>query len=396
MAHVEKRGKNSWRLVVTIGYDDKGVPIRERKTVKAKNKTDAEKKLAIFEAQILTGEYVKPERMTVIDLFREWDKHVTEDEISVTTKDDYRNRIKSRIIPKFGHMNISDVKPINVLSFINSLKKEGIRLDGKEGKLSPSTINNYYKAFNHLFEFAKRMMWVSSNPVQNVQAPTVEYKEVEIYTPRDLITLVNGLDKINVEFSKQVLIAIALTSSARQGEIAALEEKSCDFTRGGIHITQSLAVQKGKGVVLKGTKNKQQRFLPLPDQVMDMIKKLLHIRKQEVFKAGELREWPNHLFLFANEFGKPIRPDSISQWWMRLVRSERFKSLGLKPIRFHDLRHSSLTYLSSRGLRPKAVQERAGHTRIDTTFDFYGHVLPEENLEAVNYLSDIFENTAEK
>ncbi|GIN22866.1 tyrosine-type recombinase/integrase [Siminovitchia fordii] len=51
------------------------------------------------------------------------------------------------------------------------------------------------------------------------------------------------------------------------------------------------------------------------------------------------------------------------------MQSNEFKELGLKRIRFHDLRHSSLTYLSTKGIRPKAVQKRAGHTRIVTTFD---------------------------
>lgn len=70
-------------------------------------------------------------------------------------------------------------------------------------------------------------------------------------------------------------------------------------------------------VVLKETKNKRKRFISLPKVVMDMIKKIIHIKKQELFKAGDKREWKDHTFLFSNEFGKPLRPDSISQWWIR-------------------------------------------------------------------------------
>src|SRR5699024_3987529 len=141
---------------------------------------------------------------------------------------------------------------------------------------------------------------------------------------------------------------------------------------------QASAVKKGEGLILKGMKPDRVRLLPLSLEVMNMIKKLLHIRRQETFKAGNHRMWKDYLFLFSNEFSKPISPDSFSQWWTRFMNSDRFKSLGLKRIRFHDLRHSSLTYLRSRELRPKAVPKRAGHARIDITFDFYGHVLPKK------------------
>jgi hypothetical protein len=37
-------------------------------------------------------------------------------------------------------MKLSDIKPIHVVNFIDDLKKDGRRLDGKEGKLSDPTI----------------------------------------------------------------------------------------------------------------------------------------------------------------------------------------------------------------------------------------------------------------
>jgi len=37
LASIEKRGKNSYRLTVVIGFEEDGTPIRERKTIKANN-----------------------------------------------------------------------------------------------------------------------------------------------------------------------------------------------------------------------------------------------------------------------------------------------------------------------------------------------------------------------
>lgn len=392
MAHVEKRGKTSWRLVVTIGYDNKGIPIRERKTVQAKNKTEAEKLLTIFESTILQGEYVKPERMTFEDLYREWNDNTTVDDIAVRTKEEYIKVIEQRLIPKYGHMNIADIKPIHVQNFVKSLGRDGARLNGQTGGLSTSTINNYYNAFNSVLKFAKRMTWISNNPAENVEPPTERYEDAKIYNSQQISKLLLNIDKMAMDYRHKVLLYVALSSSARQGEIAALEEKHCDFERSGVHINQALTVKKSVGVAIKETKNKSKRFITLPSSVMDMIKKLIHIRKQELLAAGNKRVWEDHLFLFGDEFGRPIRPDSISQWWRRFVNSERFKSIGLDTIRFHDLRHSSLTFISQMGARPKLVQERAGHARIGTTFDIYGHALPEEDQEAASFIENMFPN----
>ena len=49
---IEKRGKNSYRLVVFKGYDLDGKPIRHQKTVHCKNKSEAQIELAKFLTQV--------------------------------------------------------------------------------------------------------------------------------------------------------------------------------------------------------------------------------------------------------------------------------------------------------------------------------------------------------
>ena len=48
---------------------------------------------------------------------------------------------------------------------------------------------------------------------------------------------------------------------------------------------------------------------------------------------------------------------------------------GLPDIRFHNLRHSTVTLLLSKGVHPKVVQEILGHSEISMTLDTYSHVL---------------------
>ncbi len=45
--------------------------------------------------------------------------------------------------------------------------------------------------------------------------------------------------------------------------------------------------------------------------------------------------------------------------------------VGLRPIRFHDLRHTCAPLMLSQGVNPKFAQERLGHATISTTIQKY-------------------------
>jgi integrase len=66
------------------------------------------------------------------------------------------------------------------------------------------------------------------------------------------------------------------------------------------------------------------------------------------------------------------------------------KRAGLPNIRFHDLRHTCSSLLVSKGVNPKVVQERLGHSNISLTMDTYSHIMPGMQDEAAIALDDIF------
>lgn len=57
------------------------------------------------------------------------------------------------------------------------------------------------------------------------------------------------------------------------------------------------------------------------------------------------------------------------------TREEREADL-LRPIGLHMCRHTFASLLIDSGANPKAIQEFMGHSKIHTTFDVYGHLLP--------------------
>jgi integrase len=52
------------------------------------------------------------------------------------------------------------------------------------------------------------------------------------------------------------------------------------------------------------------------------------------------------------------------------------RTAGLEPLRFHDLRHTTVALLIAQGAHAKEIAERLGHSTVRLTLDRYGHLLP--------------------
>ena len=63
----------------------------------------------------------------------------------------------------------------------------------------------------------------------------------------------------------------------------------------------------------------------------------------------------------------------------------------LPHLTLHGLRHVHATQLLQRGVHPKIVSERLGHSNISITMDTYSHVLPGLQEAAIRELGGIFE-----
>ncbi|MFP7238097.1 tyrosine-type recombinase/integrase [Bacillus altitudinis] len=387
MAYVEKRGKNKWRLNVVIGYTPDGKAIPKRITVEAKNKTEAKKKLSEFEVEVLGGKFFEPTKVTLNDFYKLWLDNFANDSdmISHDTRRDYIQVMETRVLPKYGHMKLEDIMPIHILDYLSDLKKpDGVRLDGKPGPLSSSRISNCFKAFKNVLQRAVEWKYIKENPASSVDRPKVKSEKTDVYSKEEMAHIFSRLSAY--PFEKQVMIQLAFVTGIREGELAGLEEKHINLEKSSIFIEQAIVEVKGKGVVISSTKTDRSRHVSIPKNLVVSLKKLIHIRKQIKMKSGTKWLWEDHLFLFANETGKPLRPDSISQWWRRFTKSE-----NIRHIRFHSLRHSSATHLINEGVHAKVIQERLGHTKMDTTMSIYAHVIEEADQKSATHFDSFFD-----
>ncbi|MCG6199584.1 Arm DNA-binding domain-containing protein, partial [Anoxybacillus sp. LAT_38] len=152
MASIQKRGENSWLLVVDAGYDANGKRIKRTKTVRCKTKREAEKELAKFVVEVEAGEYIAPEKITFAAFVEEWRKKHGEKNLSPTVLDSYDSYLKNHILPVFGHLRIDQVKTIQIVNFFDKLAEPGMRKDG--GVLSSTTRRYIYRVLRDVLERA--------------------------------------------------------------------------------------------------------------------------------------------------------------------------------------------------------------------------------------------------
>ena len=61
------------------------------------------------------------------------------------------------------------------------------------------------------------------------------------------------------------------------------------------------------------------------------------------------------------------------------------KAAGVKKIRIHDIRHSSVSLLIEMGFSALAIADRVGHESIDITYR-YAHLFPSKQTEMADKL----------
>ncbi|WP_440898068.1 site-specific integrase [Amphibacillus sp. Q70] len=196
---------------------------------------------------------------------------------------------------------------------------------------------------------------------------------------------------------QQLMVLLALTGGLRRGEIAGIASDVCNFDNNSILIKRSLQYSKANGLRLKGTKTEDTRTVILSQKLMQRLQNLYTIKVAFRNSMGNLWEGfkdvngKEVLLLFSNEYGKPYRPDSITQFWDRFTTRNKDE---LRKIRFHDLRHSSATYILSEGtkegLNMKTVQKRLGHKNIKTTLNLYSHVTDQDDEATGKLFDDLF------
>jgi integrase len=378
MASIQKRGENSWLLVVEAGYDAKGKRARRTKTVRVEDKAllKTTKKLSDyldgelykFRIEVEAGEYIAPEKMLFTAFVEEWRTKYLVKEFSQTTINTHDSLLKNHILPAIGHMRIDKINTMQIINLLSHLGEEGSRKDGKGETLSDRTISHVYRVLKRVFDKAEEWNVVKDNPIKKVKKPKFEEKEMDYYEGEEARFVILALEKEDTMW--KLFFLGAMLGGLRRGELIALQWSDIDFENFCISIDKNIPLTEGGVPLVKKPKTKKSiRIIDMPEWYMEELKKYRYIWKQTKLGLGSHWEGGEKEYIFHGGKGKPLYHTTPTTKWRRFVKKN-----NLKYIRLHDLRHTMVTLLIEAGTNMKAIQKRAGHSSVKVTSDVYGHI----------------------
>ena len=380
---IEKRGKNSYRLTVSEGFDLNGNPMIHRKTVHG-TKKDAEVELAKFVTEVQNGLVVDGKSLRFSEFIEIWKRDYGSKELAPSTYKRYCRMLETRILPYFGHFYINKIKPTDIMKFYDLLEKDTqlVRKKGNNGTktkkpLSGKTILEHHRLLRAMLHRAVYWQLIVSNPAERVQAPRAKKPKRRSYDDEQTKILLENLEQLSIEDTKyKVAIILTVFTGVRLGELMGLEWQDIDFKNGIISINRSSQYLSDMGVFTKVPKTESSiREIAIPEFIISLLEeyKLWYEEQKSIY--NELWNDSNRLFVQAD--GKPMHPSTISKWFVRYVGQ-----IGLPVINFHGLRHTNASLLVAQNVDIAVISARLGHAQISTTLDFYVHPLLSHNRKA--------------
>ena len=380
---IEKRGKNSYRLTVSEGFDLNGKPMIHRKTVHG-TKKDAEVELAKFVTEVQNGLVIDGKSLKFSEFTEIWKRDYASKELAPSTYKRYCRMLETRLLPYFGHFYINKIKPTDIMKFYDLLEKDTqlVRKKGNNGSktkkpLSGKTILEHHRLLRAMLHKAVYWQLIVANPAERVQPPKARKPKRRSYDDEQTKILLENLELLSSEDTKyKVAIILTVFTGVRLGELMGLEWQDVDFKNGIISINRSSQYLADMGVFTKVPKTESSiREIAIPEFIISLLEeyKLWYEEQKSIY--GEL--WMNSDRLFVQADGKPMHPSTISKWFVKYVGQ-----IGLPVINFHGLRHTNASLLVAQNIDIAVVSARLGHAQISTTLDFYVHPLLSHNRKA--------------
>ena len=380
---IEKRGKDSYRLVCYHGFDLDGRSIRHTKTVHC-SKKEAKIELAKFVADVQNGMVIEGKSLKFSEFVEIWKRDYGLKELAPSTYERYIGILNTRIIPYFGHFYLNKIKPTDIMLFYDQLGRDTqlVRKKGNNGKrtlkpLSAKTILEHHRLLRAMLQKAVYWQLLVSNPAERVQPPKTKKAKRRYYDDDQSKLLLSNLMQLDENQIKyKVAIILTIFTGFRLGELMGLEWDDVNLDDGIVSVNRSSQYLADKGVFTKTPKTESSiRDVAIPDFVISLLQeyKLWYDEQKSLY--GELWTDSNRLFVQAD--GKPMHPSTISKWFVRYVAQ-----IGLPVINFHGLRHTNATLLIAQNIDVAVVAARLGHAQITTTYNFYVHPIISHNKNA--------------
>lgn len=364
---IRSKGKTSWQIQVYTTPGKDGKPRRYFETVRGK-KGDAQRRLNELLVSMDKGVYTPPGKMTVAQLFDAWQNGYVKTNCGLRTIEGYRSICERHLIPEFGGLTLKQLTPQVIQRYYGKACQ----------KLSKRTVHHQHRVLSECLKYALRQGYLGLNPCEMVDAPSPAKKMMRTLTPGEVESLLNaGNDSYYYP-----LIYTAVSTGLRQAELLALRWRDIDLDMCSISVNQTLYKRGGVCHFKEPKTAHSRRRVAMTPKLALFLREYRSSREWQYIQAGRILSIDD--IIFTSFRGEPLNPSVITHNFQRIAAQ-----VGIKGVRFHDLRHTFASIMLLRGAKPKVISEALGHSSVAFTMDVYSHIIEGMQEDAMKLLDEV-------
>ena len=260
------------------------------------------------------------------DFMLKW-LEVTKSTIQITTYASYQGMVERVIVPYFRKRNIKlvDLKATDLQDFYTKQLE----------RVKANSVIHYHANIHKALKYAVKIDLIPTNPADKVERPKKNEFKGSYYSADEI----HALTEIAEGTKLEIPVLLASFYGLRRSEVLGLKWDAIDFEANTLeikHIVTQASID-GKKVLVQADRAKTKsslRTLPLVPPIRDRL--LMLKGQQDTYRrlCGKSYNRDYLGYLCVDEIGNIIRPNYVSEQFPKLLEKN-----GLRPIRFHDLRH---------------------------------------------------------
>jgi integrase len=248
--------------------------------------------------------------------------------------------------------------------------------------LDPRTVNYVHTIVHRAFKNAVRWGRLARNPADAADPPRSGQKS-DGFQSWDAATLRRFLGESSESGDRlhALWILLAMTGM-RRGEALGLRWSDVDLDAGRLRVVQTVIQVRSKVTIGEPKTARGRRPIALDAGTVAVLRE--HRRRSVEQRVLVGPAFEDRGLVFHHPDGSCLKPDAVSAAFVRRVRAAGLSRLTLK-----GLRHTWATLALERGIHPRVVQERLGHSTIAITLGIYSHVVPTLHDGAAQLVADL-------
>lgn len=406
-----------------------------------RTKREAERARVDLLSKFDRGEYVEPSHQTLGDFLEEWLRAI-EPTVRPSTFDSYSRNMRNHVIAHIGNVRLTKVDAGTLNGLYAHLLANGRRRPSRAGRgysaavvdhalglrasglslsataerlraelpeadhitkdtlacllrrhasgdtgdlgsqLDGRTVNYIHTIVHRAMKDAVRWGRLVRNPADAADPPRGGQKS-DGFQSWDTANLRDFLAASAARNDRlHALWVLLATTGMRRGEALGLRWSDVDLDAGRLRVVQTIIQIRSQVTVGEPKTARGRRPIALDPGTVAVLRDHRKRSLEERILVGP--DFDDRGLVFRHPDGSCLRPDAVSAAFARRVRKADLPTLTVK-----GLRHTWATLALERGIHPRVVQERLGHSTIAITLGIYSHGAPTLHDKAAELIAEL-------